>query len=261
MSVPAPATDPTASAAPTAAGVGIDLPAPSKTEAANADAMVEASVIEVHRTNLRRELDSLFADEDADLDEALRDGDAPVDALATVNARRSKADEAFVARVRAFLADPAAVGYALEEIVQAENEEERVARLYRAMAKRAADRAARTRALLWPFVEMYARVHPPKKRTKSWEFPTTEARVTLRKHDARLEVVDEVAAEAALRDALGTAAALDAGALRVRTEVVPGAARKALEAAGQDPSTLAGTRYEPAGERLTLYRGRKEKES
>lgn len=147
---------------------------------------------------------------------------------------------------------PDMVGHALQAVVDAEDEADRLDRLYEAIRDRARRREARVRAALWPLILAWCEAHPPAK-GKTWKFPTTQSAVVKKNYkDGKLEVAHRGRLAEALKKILGSAYW---DVVRVEEEVLVGAAREQLLARGVDPATVNGARWTPPGDRVEVRRG------
>jgi hypothetical protein len=230
----------------------VAVPAPTATEQKKAAAEVEVARLDADAAKWRATLADFLAECEARF---LEGADVPVGAVASEAAREEEMVKKLASLALGTLLDrlsPWAIGVAVQTIVDAEAEQARVTALATAMRERAEKRCARVRNALWPLVEAWAEANRPAK-GKTIRFESTEARVQFRAHDGSLSVLHRGKAVQALKAALG----VDAWqCIRVEEEVSLRSAREVIEAKGVDPARLEGFKWCPAGERVTLIKGK-----
>lgn len=218
---------------------------PTATELVKAEAEVDAACMQSPALRFA----AMLADIEASFEEV-----TALEACGTENTRAIDAESKISDAARKCFLDevsPETIGHALQAIVDAELESERIRRLYEALRSRAEKREARLRRVLWPIVEQWCVEHPPAKGS-TWKFPTTLAKIVAKSHSGKLEVAHLGKAVEAIKAALGQNAY---DVLSVSTSILVGAAKDALTAAGVDPSTLQGVKWIPPGKRMEVHGG------
>jgi len=148
---------------------------------------------------------------------------------------------------------PTEAAWALDQIIKAEDEAEKVKRRAEAQIERAERRARWIREMLWPALVRYTET-APRSTKKGWKFPDTDARLTMRDSPGRVTVKDRGEALKWAKSQIGMDQAIEREIIRVREELSEAKLRDWIEESVDRKGYVLGIEYEPAGERLTLYR-------
>lgn len=290
----------------------IEVPKPSEAEVERAAALRSHAATIQAAAPLEDLLEEPFEDERETL---LWNAEPSDEELVSLRYQAEQRAEARTAELRAIFLEkirtPEDVAWAVTTIKTTEDEAARRKREAQAIVAAAEARERRTKAMLWPVCEAWARSQPPtKKNTKTWRLPGTTMHLRGRSAEASVEVLDEqravewieanvpyeerepergeplirvqksvragafrdwleprVSEALALQEAAAEAearaaqlrAAIDGGD-PVCAEVLQAAERRAAEtraaanAHAFDPRKLRFIRYQPAGDRLSIFR-------